>query len=1141
MSDNTPSLAIGALVLDERVSGKCPLVYAGTGENAIRRDTYYGAGLLIYKGSNGEIPQCFWDLEGADIFKLASINNVVLDRTTSGSSQRLYVTLSSGVTASASESTVTAPPPPKGYGIYLSENQGTNWTRLTVPGAEGAAPTDLEMDPNNSNILYAGFLGRGIFRGTRSTVDGSIKWCPLNPGIPLPAGCSAASGLPDPSTNFDHVEISLHRSANPTVLYAIIGNCPDPIGNNSGTAYGDCFPPIYKSVDGQGASWVLVNPSAPYFGANSGSYTRYTHVLTVHPADPSTIIFGGLQLWKSTTSGMSFDEIGVGGLHPDHHAVLFPDPANPNLIYDVNDGGFFYSNDGGATFQDGNTDLQITQFQSISSSPLTFGVIGGTQDNGTEAWVGTRVWEHRDNGDSASTIIDLDVPQILLYDVYFGADPRISPLGGSCCNWLDIKKGLVPNETSAVYPPMVQDPSPPHQLYLGTNVLHKSVKSTNAFSFAWNTLSPVLGGTQYYPDIQSQNVITAIAVAPTDPNRIYVGFYDGQIWVTGNTGPCANPSCWTPVDLGANGLPHAVVTRIAVDSGNRDTAYVTYSAVPRTIISPSSFDIGAHVYKTQNGGSSWMAASGSGGGALPSDLPVNTILIEPSTPSHLWIGTDRGVFKSTDSGANWLPFNSGLPVVPVYDFAIDEPHGRLFAGTHGRGAFVLTQPFLTNFEGWSKNGIWDILVYGGGFTSSLMTPPGSACTMQIFQQNGGAPCASSTTDVLGGTITFDQSGQLVTTNPAYYMGRQVALACYNSNCIGGKTIDQCNPPSNPVTSVTVSCGTQVGFDHITNCPEQANPPSSVLGLPGFGGGGGKPAPRVVNPATGADGIFHVVPTVQVMDGSTRVLCDVPVPFKGSDEPEDILGRARDAINSSLACTSNTVSAAVSGSPSANRPKEDPPGSTATLSLQAPGVRGTQLITSLRAAPGDAKGRCFDVNAIGLPLQQAVTIMKVNFDTRVAGAAGGQITVAERSNLGVCQVTVPTSPGSSAATIAADIAASFQAPGVPGPNACPSRANPRDIVAVGDALRTVMANELVVCLKDDGVGFTLTAEELPLSAINLFQPARVLTFTADPPEITAGDSATLTWSTENAFDVNITNLGLVPPSGSAKVKPTEDTF
>jgi hypothetical protein len=46
MSDNQASLAIGSLALAGCSSSGCSKIYAGTGENAIRRDTYYGAGLL---------------------------------------------------------------------------------------------------------------------------------------------------------------------------------------------------------------------------------------------------------------------------------------------------------------------------------------------------------------------------------------------------------------------------------------------------------------------------------------------------------------------------------------------------------------------------------------------------------------------------------------------------------------------------------------------------------------------------------------------------------------------------------------------------------------------------------------------------------------------------------------------------------------------------------------------------------------------------------------------------------------------------------------------------------------------------------------------------------------------------------------
>src|SRR5882672_9513453 len=47
MSDNEKSLAIGSLVLADCIDQGCAHVYAGTGEDATRRDTYYGRGLLV--------------------------------------------------------------------------------------------------------------------------------------------------------------------------------------------------------------------------------------------------------------------------------------------------------------------------------------------------------------------------------------------------------------------------------------------------------------------------------------------------------------------------------------------------------------------------------------------------------------------------------------------------------------------------------------------------------------------------------------------------------------------------------------------------------------------------------------------------------------------------------------------------------------------------------------------------------------------------------------------------------------------------------------------------------------------------------------------------------------------------------------
>ncbi|MFL6211719.1 MAG: hypothetical protein ACJ74W_22925 [Pyrinomonadaceae bacterium] len=1068
LSDQEASLSIGALALD--IPGGCAnaetcgTIYAGTGENAIRRDTYYGAGLLIGHVPSGEFGQ-FWNLSGANLFKFGSINKVVLDPTTSGSSKRIFVSLSSGVTASASESTFTAPTPSTGYGLFRSNDNGGNWTKLSVQGtSSGDKPTDLEMDPQNHDLLYAGFLGRGIFK---STNNGS-SWCPLNPGIVV-AGCPAVTGLPNPTmTTFDHVELAIHRpsAAAPAILYAALGQCPSVIKDS-------CEPAFYKSTDG-GATWTQTHTGSTAGGLSftcPRAYTRYTHALTIDPNQPNTIFWGGAELCKSTNSGQTFTDVGSSSVHPDHHAIVFPDPSNSSLLYDSSDGGFASSTNGGTSWTSGNSDLQITGFQSISWSPLTNKVIGGTQDNGTNMWVGTRVWQHKADGDSASTNMDFD-DVLKMYDVYFGVDPRRSTTGGTCCFWNDITTGLNTGDPSSFYPPFVQDTTAPHPFYFGTNRLYKSTNDGDN----WTAVSPVLGGTGVtFPDINQTNVMTAIAVAPNNPNRIYVGYYDGQLFVT--SAACTTPACWTAIGGAAKGLPQAVATRIAVDPANANTAYVTFSG----------FGIGPHVYKTTNGGTNWTAASGSGVNALP-DIPINTVSIEPSAPSNVWVGTDIGVYRSTNGGNSWSPFGNGLPKVAVYEIAIDETHGRVYAGTHGRGAFVLTQPFLSNYEGWVMGQIWDIPVFGTGFL-----PDTPNCTLQIIQQNGNI-CAQGTVDARNGTIKTDGSGQLVTSNGGFYIDRPVAWACFNGNCLGGVNISSCNTPANPLTTVLVKCGAQVGIDKVIGCPQINNPPSSTLGLTfpdgaggaggaGGGGGGGAPAAPADTPAlqiAPVDGSFVIVASIQSGDGATRALCSSDVFFRRGETTTQIMQRARDALNNNPECTAKTVFARVEGlQPTDNVFREDLPPNDPKLVLSAPGVNGSQLITALYARPGSATGVCFDVNDIGIPVLNQLIVMMLNFETGAGGAAGGDITVLENTHLGTCGINVRTASNETAGQIASSLVMAFQAPGIPGPNpACPSQRNPRDVTILGNSLISVVSNEMVVCVRDPNVGFTLVPKGQP---------------------------------------------------------------
>ena len=75
-------------------------------------------------------------------------------------------------------------------------------------------------------------------------------------------------------------------------------------------------------------------------------------------------------------------------------------------------------------------------------------------------------------------------------------------------------------------------------------------------------------------------------------------------------------------------------------------------------------------------------------------LPHNTIAMDGSAiPSTIFVGTDLGVLRSVDNGANWAVLDDlHLPNVPVTDLVMHGPSGALRAATYGRGAFQLTFP-----------------------------------------------------------------------------------------------------------------------------------------------------------------------------------------------------------------------------------------------------------------------------------------------------------------------------------------------------------------------------------------------------------------------------------------------------------------
>jgi len=1062
MSDHEASLAIGAIALDGCSAAGCGIVYAGTGEDAIRRDTYYGRGLLIGQSSGGEFPQFVWTLRTGTPFdfNFANINDVILDPLTSGGSKRIFITLSTGVTAASPESTVTTPAPAGGAGIYRSDDNGATWTKLTVAGQNGALPTDLKMHPTDHNTLFAGFSGRGVFQ----SIDGGNTWCPLNQGIVAPGGCPAQH-LPDISSPvFDHVEVAFAPS-NHMVLYATFGRCVDRLIQN-------CRPAVWRSQNG-GNTWTMQNSGDPQdsqadLDGMAKGYSRYTHVLTVDPAQENTLILSGVALWRSTDGGQTYattDHNLLGGsVHSDHHDIVFA-PNLPSRVYLSNDGGFAVSNDGGNNWTPINQTVQTVEFQSIGSSPLTGAVIGASQDNSGQLWNGSSHWMNLPCcGDGGYSLLDRDDVMTMYVGTNFGEVTK-STTGGA--SFVDVSSGTWSSDPRLFYAPIVQAPtvdsSGKHPIYFGTNRLFRTQNGGGN----WIPVSPILAtgssseivtapswNAQLMNPTGGQNVITAIAIAQSDPKIVYVGYYGGQLFrSTTAMAPCDMASCWTPA---SGGLPSAPITRIAVHPTSPMTAYATVSG----------FGAFAHVWMTTNGGSSWTPIVT----GLPAGVPANTIALEPSFPTNVYLGLDStptgsSLFKSTNGGAMWSAFADGLPNVPVDEISIDQTHGRAYAGTHGRGAFVLGKPFISNFEGWVHDMIWDIPIYGHNFPTNV------PCKVQVLQSNGNV-CASGMVDVMGGTINTDGMGVLQTTAGGMWNGHPVAWACFDGTCMGGVPISSCYSDSDgdgiadPLSSIVVSCGGSIATATVVGCPPLNNPPSSFLDL-GLSGLPGGPGP--------AGGILQVSAEVQRRVG-TASFCTVAVPYKRAESADTILDRARDLINASPTCAAGHVRAFVNrGHPG---PSEDEFSLPPRLQFETPGVIGGQLITGLHIDPGSGAGNCARVGGLGVPVLNQIQVVKIDVMTPAAGAAGGTITITEQSPIGNCTLSIPTLPGEGRAQIAQKVVSAVQAPGIPGPHpGCTADHNPRDIANRGGSLVTVFAQSIEVCTTDPRIGFDLRSEEL----------------------------------------------------------------
>ncbi len=413
--------------------------------------------------------------------------------------------------------------------------------------------------------------------------------------------------------------------------------------------------------------------------------------LIVDPKDENKIYKPDLSLIASNDGGRSFSDIG-DGCHGDFHDVWI-DPANTDRLIAGDDGGVWYSYDGGNRWWKADN-LPISQFYHVSvDMERPYNVYGGLQDN--SSWVGASAfpggianaqWENMYGGDGFWMFADTADSTFIYAESQGGEIGRVN---------------RKTHETRAIKPlpgykepklrynwntPIHLSPTQKGVVYIGAQYLFRS----RDHGQTWDRISPDLTTNDPAKQKQEQSggvtvdnsaaemhtTIYAIAESPKDPNLIWVGTDDGNVQLTRDGG-----KTWTNVAPGIAGLPkNAWVSSIEAGHFAAGTAYATFDL-------HTFGDMRPYVFKTADFGKTWTALAPLDGSMKGY---AHVVKEDVADADLLFVGTELGLWISLDGGKRWAQYKGGdLPNVAVRDVAVHPRDSSLVLATHGRGIWIV--------------------------------------------------------------------------------------------------------------------------------------------------------------------------------------------------------------------------------------------------------------------------------------------------------------------------------------------------------------------------------------------------------------------------------------------------------------------
>jgi photosystem II stability/assembly factor-like uncharacterized protein len=636
--DKEPISSIGAIAI---APSDHNVIYAGTGEAAIRGNTSYGTGVFksIDAGKtwqnaglkdSRQIGALIVDPRNADVVLVAALGHAF------GPNQE--------------------------RGIFRTTDGGKTWTKV-LSKDENTGGIDVVFDPHNPNIVFASlwqarrqpwfFSSGGPGSGLYRSEDNGVTWKHLE-----------GNGLPDGILGKIGIAVS---GADPNRIYAIIE------AKEGG---------LYRSDDA-GQHWSRINEDGRF-----RQRAWYFSNVYADPKSADTVYLLNTGLFRSVDGGKTFNLLPAR--HGDHHG-LWIDPQNPTRIGNANDGGVNISTDGGKTWTTQNNQPTAQFYHVAVDNAFPYHIYGAQQDNSSVGiasrtdWgaIGPADWFVAGGGECGFVVPDPRDWHI----IYSNNEGYITRYDKSKKEVQDVSVWPLDNSGHGAadlvhrfqwVSPLMLSPHNPDVLYTGAECVFKSADHGHT----WTQISGDLtrndkskqqpsGGplTNDITSVEYYDTIFALAESPIKKGTLWAGTDDGLVHVTTDDGQHWSKVMpkipeWSTVDL-IDPSPH---------DGN--TAYI---AVDRHKLD----DFKPYIFKTTDLGKTWTAITS----GIPDGSYVHAVREDPKQRGLLYAGTETGVFVSFDDGAHWQSLQLNLPVSPIHDLVVKDDD--LVVATHGRSFWVL--------------------------------------------------------------------------------------------------------------------------------------------------------------------------------------------------------------------------------------------------------------------------------------------------------------------------------------------------------------------------------------------------------------------------------------------------------------------